>query len=95
MGYRENYFKENTGFMGKWKCVRCKKWFPKEQIDIDHIIPKSKGGSDKLYNLQAMCRKCNRSKGNKTNNTVGDLVKHNAKRTIKNGVKNATNIGKK
>jgi 5-methylcytosine-specific restriction endonuclease McrA len=87
MGYREKYFKENKGFMGKYRCVRCGKWFPKDQIDIDHIIPKSKGGSDALYNLQAMCRHCNRSKNNKTDKVVSDLIKHNTKRVIKNGVK--------
>ncbi|OON96754.1 MAG: hypothetical protein ATN36_04930 [Epulopiscium sp. Nele67-Bin005] len=84
MGYRQNYFKEDLGKGNKWKCVRCRNWFQKDMIDIDHIIPKSKGGSDKLWNLQAMCRSCNRSKGNKTNHTIIDLVRHNIKRAIKN-----------
>jgi 5-methylcytosine-specific restriction endonuclease McrA len=30
----------------------------------DHILPKSKGGSDKLTNLQTMCIRCNNAKGN-------------------------------
>ena len=34
-------------------------------MTIDHIHPKSKGGSDKLVNLQPMCRKCNCKKGNR------------------------------
>lgn len=29
----------------------------------DHILPKHAGGSDKIENLQTMCRKCNSYKG--------------------------------
>jgi hypothetical protein len=35
------------------------------EMNIDHIIPKSKGGCNNLYNLQPMCAPCNTSKGNK------------------------------
>ncbi len=33
-------------------------------LTVDHKIPKSKGGSDDLSNLQPMCAKCNTEKGN-------------------------------
>lgn len=32
----------------------------------DHLIPRSRGGSNKLDNRVTCCRKCNCSKGNKT-----------------------------
>ena len=32
---------------------------------VDHIIPKSRGGSDDMDNLQAMCAYHNLSKGNR------------------------------
>lgn len=32
--------------------------------EVDHITPKSKGGSDSIRNLQALSTKVNRGKGN-------------------------------
>jgi hypothetical protein len=34
-------------------------------MTIDHITPKSRGGSNSLDNLQPMCVRCNQKKGNK------------------------------
>lgn len=68
MGYREEYFKHHPGKKmvfrrGTWyQCVDCRKWFLKSDITIDHRIPKRKGGTDDLWNLQPMCRSCNSAK---------------------------------
>ncbi len=48
----------------KWlrKCAYCDaKNVPLER---EHIVPKSKGGSDRISNSTLACRKCNQSKGN-------------------------------
>lgn len=34
------------------------------RLTRDHIIPKSKGGSNELSNIQWICRECNFDKGN-------------------------------
>lgn len=34
-------------------------------LTVDHIIPKSRGGSDELENKQPMCASCNRAKGSR------------------------------
>ncbi|MEW6491569.1 MAG: RNA-guided endonuclease IscB [Cyanobacteriota bacterium] len=35
------------------------------QLEIEHIIPKSRGGSNRVSNLTLSCTKCNQKKGNK------------------------------
>lgn len=87
MGYREKWFKNNPSFMGKYRCVQCGGWFKKSEIDIDHIIPQSYGGSDDLYNLQAMCKHCNRSKQNNLNGVGSDLLINVGKNIVKNMLK--------
>ncbi|HEY7823513.1 MAG TPA: HNH endonuclease [Acidimicrobiia bacterium] len=42
-----------------YACVNCS-W--DEQLQIDHIHPRSKGGGDEEENLQVLCGPCNRSK---------------------------------
>jgi len=52
----------------KGKCALCGASNKDTVLDIDHIIPVSKGGKTVYENLQVLCAKCNRSKGN-TDNT--------------------------
>ncbi len=71
--YREKGLRTNPSNYGWYTCVHCGKKFRKGSIEIDHIIPRSKGGSNRPENLQCLCVHCNRSKGNKTDQTKADL----------------------
>jgi HNH endonuclease len=42
------------------KCVKCGS---QENLEYDHIIPLSRGGSNTARNIQILCESCNRSKG--------------------------------
>jgi hypothetical protein len=44
------------------RCELCGESARNVQIDVDHIIPRSKGGSNDATNLQALCRTCNAQK---------------------------------
>lgn len=43
-------------------CVICKSTNPAE-LTVDHIKPRSKGGTNELSNLRLLCRSCNSRKG--------------------------------
>lgn len=45
-----------------WQCAYCGKNEPDEKYSLDHILPKSKGGSDVGDNLITVCQSCNSSK---------------------------------
>lgn len=47
-------------------CIGCDTHFPFRVMDVDHILPKSRGGTDHEDNLQLLCSGCNRSKSGKT-----------------------------
>lgn len=36
-----------------------------EQLEVDHIIPRSRGGQSYPSNLQTLCKRCNMSKGSR------------------------------
>jgi ATP adenylyltransferase len=46
-------------------CCLCGVTLYERPLDVDHIIPRSRGGKTELANLQTLCSKCNRSKRNK------------------------------
>ncbi len=47
-----------------YRCVSCGK--SAVPFEIDHLLPKSRGGSDRVSNLALSCRDCNVAKGNRT-----------------------------
>jgi 5-methylcytosine-specific restriction endonuclease McrA len=47
-----------------FKCMYCGDHKP--PLTVDHIIPRSRGGTDQWENLVCACIKCNNRKGNRT-----------------------------
>ena len=46
-------------------CAGCAGDFPFKLFEVDHIVPRSRGGADHLDNLQLLCGHCNRVKGDR------------------------------
>jgi 5-methylcytosine-specific restriction endonuclease McrA len=58
---RENIYKRD-----KYTCQYCGKKLDQKQLNIDHIIPRHRGGKTAWANVVSCCLKCNLNKGGKT-----------------------------
>lgn len=47
----------------EFRCVYCAEEFPGEQLTLDHVEPRMRGGDQSEGNLVAACQACNRRKG--------------------------------
>ena len=56
------------------RCALCGAMKDTALLDIDHIIPRSRGGKTEYTNLQVLCAKCNRTKGNKDNTDFREII---------------------
>ena len=63
-----NYRTHKHTLYGKQEglCNGCEAQFPFRNMTVDHIIPKSQGGTDHEENLQLLCGACNSTKGQST-----------------------------
>jgi 5-methylcytosine-specific restriction endonuclease McrA len=52
-------------------CQYCQKQFPRQQLSLDHIQPRSRGGENSWENIVCACRKCNVRKGGRTPQEAG------------------------
>lgn len=82
----------------KWnyQCAYCGS---EENLTLDHIVPRSKGGSDRVTNILCACKECNNTKGHQawydwymnqsffTTERLGDIIEWQKQR-----VKNAYEV---
>ena len=69
----EGYYKKQPKFnrlnifrRDDWNCQYCGKSFSKNELTIDHVLPRSMGGKSTWENVACCCAKCNRKKGGRT-----------------------------
>ena len=74
-GYIKGRVRTQVFKRAKSRCEACGISSEKRYLDIDHIVPRSKGGSDDINNLQALCFTCNRNKGNTDDTNFHKIIK--------------------
>src|SRR5579863_2726386 len=58
--------RRNLMFRDAHQCQYCGKQPPLRDLNIDHVVPRSRGGDDTWENLVTACRVCNLRKGWRT-----------------------------
>ena len=64
-GYISGSIRYNILKDAKFRCELCGISADTKALEVDHIMPRNKGGSDDISNLQALCYSCNAMKRDK------------------------------
>jgi 5-methylcytosine-specific restriction endonuclease McrA len=65
------FTRRNVFLRDKFTCQYCTREFPENKLNLDHVIPRHKGGKTTWDNIVASCVKCNTRKGNKLPKDAG------------------------
>jgi ATP adenylyltransferase len=66
-GYVSGTLKFEVLKRARFRCELCGVSAEERALEADHIVPRNKGGSDDLSNLQALCYSCNAMKRDRDN----------------------------
>lgn len=70
--YRPN--RRNIFLRDNYSCAYCLKQLEPQELSIDHILPKSRGGKETWDNLITSCKTCNCLKGDRTPEEAGLVI---------------------
>ncbi len=59
------FTRKNVFMRDEFTCQYCEKVLPELKLNLDHVIPKDKGGKTSWQNIVTSCVKCNTRKSNK------------------------------
>lgn len=66
----------------RYVCQYCHRSYKVEQLNLDHVIPVSQGGTRTWENIVTACLTCNVRKGGRTPDEAGMPLKHTPMRPV-------------
>ena len=60
------FSRQNVYLRDGFTCQYCGKRFARHQLNLDHVVPRSKGGRTNWENIVCSCVRCNLTKGGRT-----------------------------
>ena len=79
-GYISGTLRYEVFKRAKFRCELCGISAADKALEADHIIPRNKGGSDDISNLQALCYSCNAMKRDRDDTDFRDVARSYADR---------------
>ena len=65
------FTRRNIFFRDRNRCQYCGKVFPQRRLNLDHVVPLSRGGASSWTNVVCACIECNSRKGSRTPDEAG------------------------
>jgi 5-methylcytosine-specific restriction endonuclease McrA len=65
------FTRRNIFYRDRNHCQYCGKVFPQTSLNLDHVIPLSRGGTSNWENVVCACQRCNTAKGARTPSEAG------------------------
>lgn len=65
------FSRRNVFLRDKFTCQYCAKTLPESQLNLDHVMPRDKGGPTTWQNIVTSCFRCNTRKANKLPQEAG------------------------
>lgn len=65
------FSRQNVYARDRETCQYCARRFPRAQLNLDHVVPRSQGGASSWENVVCSCHRCNWRKGGRTPEQCG------------------------
>ena len=87
------FTRRNIFYRDRNRCQYCGRVFAQSELNLDHVVPLSRGGVSTWENVVCACVSCNSRKGNRTPSEAGMLLVRSPRRPAGHPILRAGWIG--